>query len=236
MKKVNRGTIIDMVWWYTPRQHSGYNRTRAKQKLLSKPRREVPGADEEETQKSLQKFLEPTKKTQVIYTDNSLVFGKACEDPSWNHCTSTLHRSESNGIAERAVRRVKEGTSAVLLECGLGNEWWSDSMECSCFLRNIQDLLSVGKTPCERRFGMPFNGPVIPFGAVVEYHPIHQFGSKVLQGIFQLEEMDASELHARRHKAKKVFTPQRSGNFIFPVADGTASENIHLYLGATGTR
>ena len=34
-------------------------------------------------------------------------FGKACEDLSWNHCTSTPHRSETNGIAERAVRRVK---------------------------------------------------------------------------------------------------------------------------------
>ena len=45
-------------------------------------------------------------------------------------------------------------------------------MECYCYLRNIQDLLSDGKTPNERRFGMPFNGPVIPFGAMVEYHPI----------------------------------------------------------------
>ena len=43
---------------------------------------------------------------KVIYTDNSLEFGKACEDLSWNHCTSTPHRSETNGIAERAVRRV----------------------------------------------------------------------------------------------------------------------------------
>ena len=43
----------------------------------------------------------------------SLEFGKACEDLSWNHCTSTPHRSETNGIGERAVRRVKEGTSAV---------------------------------------------------------------------------------------------------------------------------
>ena len=33
--------------------------------------------------------------------------------------------------------------------------------------------------------------------------------------------MDASELHARRLIAKEVLTPQRSGNFIFPVADGT---------------
>ena len=123
-------------------------------------------------------------------------------------------------------------------------------MECCCCLRNIQDLLSDGKTPFERRFGMPFNGPVIPFGAVVEKHPIsakdqsrlHQFRAKVLPGIFlgyatytggswegdivvadteELVEMDASELHATRLNAKEVLTPQRSGNFIFPVADGT---------------
>ena len=73
----------------------------------------------QETQRSLQKFLEPDRKIEVIYTDNSLEFGKACEDFSWNHCTSTPHRSETNGIAERAVRRVKEGTSAVLLQSGL---------------------------------------------------------------------------------------------------------------------
>ena len=36
----------------------------------------------------------------------------------------------------------------------------------------------------------------------------------------ELEKMDASELHARRLNAKEVFAPQRSGNFIFPVADG----------------
>ena len=125
----------------------------------------------------------------------------------------------------------------------------------------------------ERRFGMPFNGPVIPCGAMVEHHPIsakdqsrlHQFGSKVLPGIFlghvlyaggiwkgdimvadieELEEMDASELHARRPNAKEVLTPQRSRNFIYPCRRwnsqnpwrGTASENIHLNPGPSGTR
>ena len=78
----------------------------------------------QETQRSLQKFLEPERKPKVIYTDKSLEFGKACEDLSWNHCTSTPHRSETNGIAERAVRRVKEGTSAVLLQSGLNESWW----------------------------------------------------------------------------------------------------------------
>ena len=91
------------------------------------------------TERSLQKFLEPIWKRKVIYTDKSLEFGKGCEDLSWNHCTSTPRRSQTNGIAERAVRRVKEGTSAVLLQPGLDEKWWADSMECETYLRNIQD-------------------------------------------------------------------------------------------------
>ena len=65
-------------------------------------------------------------------------------------------------------------------------------MECYCSLRNVQDLRANGKTPREWGFGEPFSGPVIPFGAMVEYHPVssrdhprlHQFGEKVLLGIF----------------------------------------------------
>ena len=37
----------------------------------------------------------------------------------------------------------------------------------------------------------------------------------------ELEEMDASELHARRLNAKEVSTPMKGEYFIFPVADGT---------------
>ena len=61
----------------------------------------------QETQKSLQKFLEPTGKPEVIFTHKSLEFGKACEDLSWNNCTSTPHRSETNGIAERSSTQSK---------------------------------------------------------------------------------------------------------------------------------
>ena len=172
------------------------------------------------------------------------------------------------------MRRVKERTSAVLLQTGLGNEWWADSMEYFCYLRHVQDLLSDEKTPCERRFGIPLNGPVIPFGAMVEYHSIsakdqsrlHQFGAKVLPGIFlghalhaggiwkgdiqvadfeELEQMDASEIHARRLDAKAVFfDAPENDKFVFPVANGTVqnlwrrstSEAIHLNLGSSRTR
>ena len=70
-------------------------------------------------ERSLQKFLEPERNPKVMNTDNSLEFGRACEDLSWNHCTSTRHRSETDGIAERVVRRVKEGTSAVFFAIGV---------------------------------------------------------------------------------------------------------------------
>ena len=100
----------------------------------------------QETRRSLQVFLEPERNLEVIYADKSLEFGKACEDLSWNHCTSTPHRSETNGIAVRAVRRVKEGTSAVFLQSGQNENWCADSMECYTYLRNVTDLLSDGKT------------------------------------------------------------------------------------------
>ena len=49
--------------------------------------------------------------------------------------TSTPHRSETTGIAERAVRRMKEGTSAVLLQSGWDEKRWADSMECAVLKR-----------------------------------------------------------------------------------------------------
>ena len=86
---------------------------------------------------------------------------------------------------------------------------------------------------------------------MVAYHPIslkdqsrnHQFGTKVLPGIFlgyelvaertwkgdiltadqkDLERLEASEIHPRRIKAKEVLTSQKGDEFIFPEADGTA--------------
>ena len=102
------------------------------------------------------------------------------------------------------MRRVKDGTSAVLLQSGLNESWWADSMECYTCLRNVTDLLSDGKTPYERRFGQPFKGPIIPFGSLVEYHPItakdqlriHQF-EKSLTWIF-------SDTHCTRGEFGRV--------------------------------
>ena len=124
---------------------------------------------------------------------------KPCEDLSWNHCTSTPHRSETNGIAQRAVRRVKE-SSAVLLQSGLEEIWWAD------YLRNVTDLLSDGKTPYERRFGEPFKGPINPFGSLVE--SITLFLRKASQESINLERkfyLDcSSDTHCTRGDCGRV--------------------------------
>ena len=88
VKVVNLETTIDMQSWCKTWPPNGSSRIRANQKTS------------QETQRSLQKFLEPDRKPKVIYTDNSVEFGNACEDLSLNHCTSTPHRSETRGIAE----------------------------------------------------------------------------------------------------------------------------------------
>ena len=83
-------------------------------------------------------------------------------------------------------------------------------MECYTYLRNIQDLLSDGKTPYERRCGMPFNGPVMPFGVMVEYHPVsakdqsrlQQFGKSLARYISWLCVTRAVYLE-RRHYGRR---------------------------------
>ena len=87
----------------------------------------------------------------------------------------------------------------------------------------------TGKLFCERRFGEPVKGPMIPFGAMAEYYPtssrgqarLHQFGKKILPGIFMgcaliaggiwkgdiliLEIFDASEVYPEDSMRKKKF-------------------------------
>ena len=117
-------------------------------------------------------------------------------------------------------------------------------MECKTYPRNIQDLLSDGKTPCERRFGKPFKGPIIPFGSLVEYYPIyakdqsriHQVGKKVLLGLFfgydlyavriwkddklvadieELEKMDASDIYSKRLCERGDISQRKMENSFF---------------------
>ena len=236
VKVVNLETINDMQSWCKTWPPNGSSRIRAKQKLLRKPKRACKSSWSRIGSLKSFTLTIPWNLTRPVK-----IF------PGIN-CTSTPHRSQTNGSAERAVRRVKEGTSAVLLQSGLDEKWWADSMECYTCLRNIQDLFSDGKTPYERRFGKPFwrtNHSVWFTGWVLPYNCEGSVKNpsiwKVLPGLFlgyalyagiiwkgdimvayieELETMDASEIYSERLNAKEVIFPKENGKFRFPVADG----------------
>ena len=96
----------------------------------------------------------------------------------------------------------------------------------------------MGNLRTKGRFGEPFKGPIIPFGAMVVCHPtspkdqamIINFGKKVLPGIFlgyelvagkfwkgdilmadleDLEKLEASDIYPLRIIAKEVLTSQK---------------------------
>ena len=222
-----------MLSWYKTWPPNGSSRIRAKQKLHKKPR------------EACKKFLEPERKPKVIYTDNSLEFGKAFLYSA--HCSFRNTISLSSVWCRRAMipGKIFTGTSAVLLQSGLNESWWADSMECDTYLRNVTDLLSDGKTHYERRFGQPVKGPIFPFGSLVEYHPItakdqpriYQFGKKVLPGLFlgyalyvgwiwkgdvlvadleELETMEASEIYSKKDSMRKRwYFPKKKRIYFF---------------------
>ena len=71
----------------------------------------------QESQKSLIMFLEPIG-SRKSFTENSVEFGKAFEELSWNHCTSTPHRSETYGIAESLASDQHSILGEIVLEDG----------------------------------------------------------------------------------------------------------------------
>ena len=121
---------------------------------------------------------------------------------------------------------------------------WNVTLICE----TSQIYCLMGRRPMKDVKGNCSKGPIVPFGSLVEYHPItakdqsriHQFGKKVLPGLFlgyalyaggiwkgdvlfadleELETMDASENYSKRLNAQEVIFPKQ-GEFIFPIADG----------------
>ena len=113
----------------------------------------------QETKKNLMKFLEPTRKSKVIYTVNSLAFGKVLwRIYSWNHCKSTPHRSVTrwdcwkSSSKSKRVRHLRCYCSPVWITNG-GRIPWNVTAA-----KHARWTCLMGKTPYDRWFGMPLYG------------------------------------------------------------------------------
>ena len=125
-----------------------------------------------------------------------------------------------------------------------GQILWNAILICE----TSQTCCLMGRRPMKDVLGSHLKDPLFLLVHIVEYHPItakdqsriHQFGKKVLPGLFlgyalyaggiwkgdvliadleELETMDASEIYSKRLNAKEVIFHQK-GEFIFPIADG----------------
>ena len=72
----------------------------------------------------------PGKSAEYVYSDKGQEFIAATKQLNWEHDLSTPYRKQSNGVAERAIQRVKEGTRCTLIQSGLYADFWAEAQEC----------------------------------------------------------------------------------------------------------
>ena len=146
-RKVSRGTIIDIPWWYRTWQHSGYNHTRANQKLPRDPEEldEGPGANEEA---KCHLHWQDLGIWQVL---RGIILESLCVNTTQirNKCDCWESRTQIERTYVCCIVAIRSGWKMVLSAKHSRSLVWRED-------------------PNERRFGMPFDGPVIPFGAMVE--------------------------------------------------------------------
>ena len=114
----------------------------------------------------------------------------------------------------------------------------------------MQEAIPAKQPSKKKRFGHQFKGPIIPFGAQIEYKPsqqcdimrLHQFGKKMRSGVFlgyvqhagggwtgyltiidwqQVEQASTnSDIYAKRFKAAEVEIVFKQDAYCFPIAEG----------------
>ena len=107
---------------------------------------------------------------KLISSDNAGEIAKSCEKMQLRHGTSTPRRPQNNGVAERSVCRVIEGTKACLLQRGLGHSWWREVSMCTADNITLQPPPDGPDAPSgyEQRREDKFGGVLRPFGCAVE--------------------------------------------------------------------
>ena len=141
---------------------------------------------------ALEHFAGAGFKVKRIYTDGSGELKGAAGRLNWLRDVSTPHRPQTNGVAERAVRKILEGSRSLLLESGLSYGWWAEATKCFAVLHNVSVPAIDGLTPYQLRNGADFKGKLVPFGAEIQHKPaaareielLKKFGSRMLQGVF----------------------------------------------------
>eukprot|EP00972_Heterocapsa_arctica_P039032 5748587-Heterocapsa_arctica.AAC.1 len=69
---------------------------------------------------------------KLLYNDGAPEIVKAGKSLKCHHDTSTPYRSATNGVAERRVRHVLEGTLTLLEQSGMPTGYWPHAADAFC--------------------------------------------------------------------------------------------------------
>ena len=105
-----------------------------------------------ETMSCLRRFLLAGQRPERVFTDSSKESVSECQDLNFSHDMCTPHRQDTNEVAQRAVRTVKEGTAVAPVQSDLLDERWDCATQCYRNLRNVHDRMAVGKTAFVKRY------------------------------------------------------------------------------------
>ena len=204
----------------------------------------------QETEKNLRKFLEKSQKPKVTYTNDSLEFGKPCDELSWNHRTATPHRAETSKNCRTSCtsskRRDISGIVAIWIEWKVvvgfhGMQLLSAKCPKPLGRREIsiwKEIWGVIQRTNYTNWRIGWISPNSESNKAI----IHQFRKKlfrriiighalIAEGIWEedmlitdieeVEHLDSSE-KIRRLNAKEVMITRKDEAFIFLLADGSA--------------
>ena len=215
--------------------------------VFSKFRYVYPSASKsgEQCHEDMLHFLAVDDNVKVLYSDNAIEFDYVAKQLRCRHNTSRAYVDENKAVIEREIRTILEGTRSNLVQSGLPDRYWPLAAQHHAMCLNITKRLDNGQVPWEIRFGEPFNGKKIPFGAKRLYWaPPKQktpqrskFAGTGIEGIFlgyhiqpgfvfKAEYLVAPlyEIHnAIKNDAFKVFRTKRletlEGDFVYPLVD-----------------
>ena len=114
---------------------------------------------------ALKRFQGPRISDRIthLYTDGAPEILRAGKDLRTCHDTSTPYRSATNGLAEREIRNVLEGTRTLLERSGLPTPYWPYACRCFCHHANIRMVGGDSAwNMCHKQGHL--KGEIIPFG------------------------------------------------------------------------
>ena len=138
--------------------------------------------DSEEVEDALRHFCGRKSPIVSVASDRAPEILKAIRDVGFNSEPAVPRDPLHNPFAESAIRTIKQGTATLLLQSGMHVRHWKFAQRCFAFMCNatleppkaIQELAKEkGQALCSTRFEAhwkyPYEGYLIPFGALVWY-------------------------------------------------------------------